>query len=63
MLAAEPVFHKQTPGGVKGVAAPFGHGLSNLPELIKNFMGDPPAQGPVEALPITGAEPGQASPN
>jgi len=37
VLAAEPVFHKQTPGDVESVAVPFGHALSNLPELFKNF--------------------------
>ena len=48
MLAAEPVFHKQTPGGVETVAVPFGHALSNLPELLKNFTENAPAQRPVQ---------------
>ena len=38
-LAAEPVFHDQTPTGVEGVAIPVGHALSKLPELLKNLTG------------------------
>jgi hypothetical protein len=37
VLEAEPVFHKQTPGGVESVAVPFAHALSNLPELLKDL--------------------------
>ena len=37
MLAAEPVFHNETPTGVEAVAIVFGHALSKLPELLKNF--------------------------
>ena len=39
MLAAEPVFHDETPAGVQAVAVSFGHTLSKLPELLKNFTG------------------------
>ena len=34
-------------GGVESVAVPFGHALSNLPELLKNFTENAPAQAPV----------------
>jgi hypothetical protein len=37
LVAAEPVFHQQTPSGVDSMAVPFGHALRNLPELLKNF--------------------------
>ena len=40
---------KQTPSGVKRVAVPFGHNSSNLPELLKNFTENRPAQRPVQA--------------
>ena len=48
MLAAEPVFHQQTPGGAEGVAVPFGHTLSTLPELLKKFTENTSAHGRVQ---------------
>src|SRR5262245_55637710 len=48
MLAAEPVFHKQTPSGVEGVAVPFGHTSTNLPELLENFTENAAAYRPVQ---------------
>ena len=49
VLAAEPVFHEPTPSGVEGVAVPFGHGLSNLPELLKDLTENPVPRGGVKA--------------
>ena len=37
LLAAEPAFHDETPTGVQAVAIVFGHALSKLPELLKDF--------------------------
>ena len=48
-MAAEPVFHQQSPGGVERVAVPFGHALSNLPELLKNSTEKSAPEGAVQA--------------
>ena len=51
LMAAEPVFHEQTPGGVERVGISFGHTLSNLPELLKNSTEKSATQGAVQAQP------------
>jgi hypothetical protein len=48
-LAAEPVFHDETPTGVQAVAVSVGHTLSKLPELLKDFTGYFGPEGGVEA--------------
>ena len=53
-MAAKPVFHQQTPGGVERVAISFGHTLSNLPELLKNSTEKSAAKRAVKAQAPTG---------
>ena len=41
LLAAEPGFHDQAPGGAVGVAGPFGHTLDKVSELLEDFTENP----------------------